>query len=146
MSMYIAGVGGVATGTSALTLVQVAPSSNRPVTVVEVGVSFTSVTASDPPVLVELVRASNAGTSSSLSIIRAYDNDPKAPQSTAKQTFTAEPTLIEIVRQWEVTPVGGLFVVQFPVDREIKDLIYNIGIRVTSSVNQSATAYIGYEE
>ena len=143
---YNARVTGVATGTSVLTLTQVVPSGSIPVSVVEVGFSFTSVTSTDPPVLCELVRQSSAGTASSLTLVTEDDFDTRTPICTAKQTFTAEPTLQNVVRSWEVTPIGGLFVVQFMPGFQPRFSFYRPALRVTSSVSQSATAYMVLDE
>jgi len=128
------------------TVVQVIPASNRPVRIIEIGVSFDSVTSSDAPVAVDLLRQTTAGTSSSLTVVKDQENDGNSLQMTALQTFSAEPTAGDILRTWHVTPIGGLFVVQFPLGREPTALTNRIAIRCNAPASETVSAYIVGEE
>src|SRR4051794_32972840 len=101
------------TAATTKTIVQVVPASNTPVRIVEIGVSFNGITTTDVPVLVQLLRQSTAGTSSSLTPAAEQESGGKSAVATALKTFTAEPTTTTILRDWYVTPVAGLFVIQF---------------------------------
>lgn len=131
---------------TAKTLVQLVPASNTPVDLVELGVSFNGVTATDVPVLVELLRQSTAGTSSALTLVGDREHESAAAKTTALQTFTAEPTAGNILRSWYVTPVGGLFVIQFPLDREIAALSNRLGLRCTAPSAETASGYLSIFE
>lgn len=146
MSQFTARVSGVSISTAAKTLLQVVPATNNTVEVIELGIGFRSVTSTDVSVLVELIRQSTAGTSSSLTLVADGEDDSKAALATALQTFTAEPTAGNILRSWEVTPVGGLFVVQFPLGREPRALSNRIGLRVTAPQAETVSAYMTIQD
>lgn len=148
MALYTARVAGVSiTASTAKTLVQVVPGTNTPVRVIEVGVSFTSTTSTDVPVQIDMLRQSTAGTSSALTLVADQESNSKTAVATALQTFTAEPTAGNVLRSWQVTPIGGLFVIQFPLGREPDALTNRIGLKVTPGAQaQTATAYITFEE
>lgn len=147
MATFVARDSAVSTGTSARTIVQVIPASGVPVRVTEVGVSFNGVTTTDVPVLVEIVRQSSAGTASALTIVTETESSSKTCQATARKGFSStEPTTGDVVRSWYVTPTGGLFVMQFPLGREIDALSNRIALRVTAPQAETVTAYISFEE
>jgi hypothetical protein len=124
------------------TVLQIVPAANRPVRAIELGISFDSVTSTDAPVVVELVRQSTAGTSSALTLVEDQENESASLVMTGLQTFTAEPTLGNILRTWHISPIGGLFVIQWPLDREPVALGTRLGIRCTAPQAQAATAYL----
>lgn len=129
------------------TIVQVVPGTNTPVRVVEIGVSFNGVTTTDVPVLVQLLRQTTAGTSSALTFVADQESSGKSVVATGLKTFTAEPTTGNILRDWYVTPIGGLFVLQFPLGREIDALTSRIGLRCNAPTSAvSVNAYISFEE
>jgi len=130
----------------AKTLLQVVPGTNTQVTVCEIGISFNSTTTTDVPVTVDLLRQSTAGTSSSLTLVADMEDNAKTVVATALQTFTAEPTAGNILRTWYVTPVGGLFVVQFPLDREPSALTNRIALRANAPSAETVTAYLTFAE
>lgn len=134
------------TAATAKTLVQVVPASNIPVRVVELGISFNGTTSTDVPVTVDLLRQSTAGTSSALTIVADDESSSKVAQATALKTFTAEPTAGNILRTWYVTPVGGLWVIQFPLGREIGALTNRIALRATAPSAETVSAYLTFAE
>jgi hypothetical protein len=147
MATFCARVSGVTTGTTTRTLVQVIPGANTPVRVVEIGISFASVTSTDAPVLVELVRQSTGGTASALTVTNDQESSSKTVVATARSGFSStEPTTGDVIRSWDVTPIGGTFVVQFPLGREPDALTNRIALRVTAAQTQTAAAYLSFEE
>jgi hypothetical protein len=129
------------------TIVQVVPGTNTPVRVVEIGVSFNGVTTTDVPVLVQLLRQTTAGTSSSLTLIADQESSSKSVVATGLKTFTAEPTTGNILRDWYITPIAGLFVLQFPLGREVDALTSRIALRCNAPTSAvSVNAYISFEE
>src|SRR5437899_13084189 len=117
-SQYVGRFSGLASGTSAQTLVQVVPGSNGTATVIAYRFSFNGVTTTDVPVLCEILRQTTAGTSSALTLVALKESNSKAAVATALQTFTAEPTAGNILYSDYVTPIGGPYGIQFPLGRE----------------------------
>jgi len=129
------------------TALQLVTGSTRRAKLIEIGVSFTSVTSSHAPGLVELRSQSTAGTSSAFTPGQA-DPAETAAISTALNTFTAEPTDVAQMYPgpWNVTPVGGLFVYTFPVTKIIA-ASSRVGLRLTFPDAQSGVrAYMIFEE
>lgn len=149
MPLYIARIDPEAVATAATeTLVQIVTGSTRAVRVKEWGVSFDGTSASATPILVDLLRQTTAGTSSSLTIVQSDPTAP-APISTALQDFSAEPTAGDVLWSEYITPAGGFDRVQLPLGEEIVvDVSSRIGLRVVvpSGSNCNATAYIKFEE
>lgn len=140
----IARVTGVTTGTAALTLLQIIAPTNQRLKLWEIAVGFHGVSNTDAPNTVSLVSAADAGTSSALTLLLDDASQPETPQSTAKQTFTAEPGTPVVRRTWAVHPQTGLIL---PLATPI--IIPGggrLGIRVTASVSTTADAYFAYEE
>jgi hypothetical protein len=140
-------------GGTAKTLVNVIAGANRQAIVCEISSSFDGVTASAVPVLVELVGSTQAtagtvGTSPTPTLIRGLG----ASQATAAESYTAEPTVLTQLKQWLVTPNGGLLVVQFPLGRETQSNVSGsatllaVGIRDNAPANVNARAYVEFEE
>jgi len=84
-------------------------------------IGFDGVTASDKAVLVELCYATWAtnspGTNSTTTTIRTNYGRAVASGMTAGKTWTAEPTVLTVFREFLLTPIGGLVVANFPRDR-----------------------------
>ena len=139
------------TAATAKTFLAVLPSTGRTLTVTEVGVSFDGVTASAVPVLVELVTSTGAtaGTSAAATI-----NQIRGRSTTVGATaaiYSAEPTVLSVLRQWLVTPNGGLLVVQFPLGREPESDATGstnklLGLRLTAPATVNARGYIEFEQ
>lgn len=143
MTLAVARVPAVAlVAATAKTLVQLVPATNRPLRIIELGISFDSVLSTDAPVAVDLMRQSTAGTSSALTLVSDQEDEAASIVCTGLQTFTVEPTAGNILRTWHVSPIGGLFVVQWPLDREPVALTSRIAIRCNSPQVQAATAYL----
>lgn len=87
----------IATGAGPKTILQIAAPANQRVVVSEILLSFNGVTAADPPVLIELLYQSTAGTASALTPLKVNSSDTEAIQTTAQQTFTVEPTAGNII-------------------------------------------------
>lgn len=134
---------------TAKTVVQLVTPSTRRSRIVEFGVSFSSVTSSDPTVLAEFRQQSTAGTSSAGTITKTDTLDPAALASTLI-TFTAEPTDTAAIGYgpWQVTPIGGLFVYQMPEAEEIKmNVSERIGLRLNSpNALSNVAGYIVWQE
>jgi hypothetical protein len=135
------------TAATAKCLVQINAAATRRVLVKEVSIGFASTTSSDGAALVELVRATTAGTATSSTPLL---NDPGATAATAGGSInsTVEPTVTDVLRSWNVPVQGGLLVYQMPLGEEVLVAASGrIALRVTTPQNQSSvTSYIAFDE
>lgn len=148
-----------ATSTGLKVIQQIAPSTTRPIKVVEWGISFDGSSAATP-IQVELVQA-DAGTTGltayTTSIITPFD-DPNGPSTTvtlgtsasgyAGATAVAD-TTIASYRYGDlqlVAPTNG-YVKQYPLGREFQVPISKfLKVRVTAGTGVNAYSYVIYEE
>jgi hypothetical protein len=127
------------------TLLQVVAAAGHRVTVQGWSISIKGTSATDPPVLVQLVRQTTAGTMSAgttgTNISKKNDTDAETIQTTTRVNATVEPTTTDVVESFEVHPQTG-YRVFYPMGQEIT--IPNgerLGIKVTSAtLTYSATA------
>lgn len=130
---------------TAKTVLQLATPASRRLELVEFGVSFNGVTASDVPALVELVRQTSAGTMSAETVAKLDPADPAA-LVTAQHTATVEPTDSgDVVFEHYVTPVGGLFIYQFAKPLALAVSAW-LGLRITPTGNVSCCAHMQWRE
>lgn len=132
--------------TSAETLIQLVAPSNHRLKILEWGVFFDGVTATDSPIIVDILRQTTAGTSSSLTLVKWNDSDDETLLASALQDFTAEPTAGDILESKEVHPQSGYEKI-YPLGQEL--IVKGggrMGLRVTAGANVNAIAYIKYEE
>lgn len=107
---FTATTGVVSLAAATKTLLQIKAPTNQRVFINEWEVSFQGVDASQPPVLIQLVRQSDAGTgSSSVTLVKVNASDDVTLQSTAIKTPTAEPTTSDIIDEKFISPNGGGF-------------------------------------
>ncbi len=139
--------GEIATGTALKTLLQLVAATNHRVKVLGFGISFKGVTAADPPILVQLVRQTGAGTMSALTLKKKLNLGAETIQTTAQHTATAEPTPVDILWAKEIHPQGGSHREWFPYGEELI-LIggERLGLVVTATVTTSAIASFDLEE
>jgi hypothetical protein len=146
MHQYKVDSGSYTSVAAARTIVQWVTGSTRRAKILEIGVSFASVTATDAPVLVELGTETSAGTSSSATIALVDQADPAAIGTALNNFSSTEPTGFTSVSSgpWFVTPIGGTLVYQFPAGQELVMAVSTrIAIRVTPGASLS-TAIRGY--
>lgn len=117
----------------------------------EIGVSFDSASAATA-IEVDLYRTTNSAgaAGSSATPIRGTRPGGTAAQSTALTNLSAEPTAVEVLRKWFVSPASGMLVLQFPLGKEPTGLGagQEIGLRVITpaGVTPHALAYIDFSE
>lgn len=143
----LSGAQGLAAAT-AETLIQLVTGSTRRAEITGFSLGFSSVTASEAPVLCEFLLQTTAGTASSVTPAADDQADPAAIV-TAQKTFTAEPTASTILRQFLLTPVGGLIICDMEaMNKTIKMLVSTrVGFRVTSpSVQSNVYAEVWHQE
>lgn len=138
---------------TAKTLIMIIAGANRQCVMTEFSNSFDGVTASNTPVLIELVGSTQAtagtpGTSPTPYLIRGLG----AALATAAESYSVEPTVLTQAKEYLVTPNGGCLVVQFPLGREYQSnlsgsaTLLGIGIRDTAPQVVNARAYVEFEE
>lgn len=133
-------------------LVAIAPAGHGLV-LTEFGVSFDGVTASAVPATVEVVQSTQAtagtsGVSPTITQIRGRATGGSAP--TGGSNYTAEPTVLTVVKKFYVPQFMGLLVIQLPLGREIEcdssgGTIKALGIRVTTTATVNVLAYMEVE-
>lgn len=148
----MAGVNGVAqtaeiaTGTSRKTLLQLVAAANHRMMVKEFSISFDGTSNTAAPIEVELLRQSDAGTMSSLTLHKWDADDDETLQTTAQHTATAEPTGTDCIMSEQVHPQGG-YTWQAPFGGEI---IINggdrLGLAVTAGADVNAIVRMVFEE
>lgn len=97
----------VATGTSTKTLAHVRAASNHGIVVGMVTVSFKGTSATDLPILVQLVLQTGDGTASSKNPVELDANHPDTLQCTGYENFTVEPSTTKVLDSHFVHPQGS---------------------------------------
>jgi hypothetical protein len=132
--------------TTAETVLQVVAGANKPLALIRWGVGFNGVTPPDSPVQVDLLRLTSAGTSSAFTPLK-MDPYADASMATARTAHTAEPTYGDVLESYEVTPYGGLLVMQYAFDERPRVAINGrLGIRCIAAANVSCTAFLVFDE
>lgn len=121
---------------------------------VELGISFDGVTASAVPVTVELCQstqgAAGTGAASPPAAVQTRGRGTGGSAPTVAHNFTAEPTTLTVIRQWFVSPNGGLFIYPLPLGREVEcdasgGTIKALALRITPPATVNCLAYMEVE-
>lgn len=147
----VATVGDVAlSAATAKTIINVINAANGLVRIVELSVSFDGVTASAEPVTVELCSSTQAtagtpGTSPTPTQLRG---PTRTFQGTAALAYTAEPTVLTVLKRWLVPAFNGLLVLQFPLGREPEQVTTADGLclRCTAPATVNCQGFLEVEE
>lgn len=141
--------GEVATTTTAKTILQIGAAANHRVKVQEFSVTFKGVSNTAAPVLVEIMRQTNAGTATAVTPSRLDIAHTATTQTSASKNHSAEPTAhatYPIYKQLLVHPQGG-YTWQAPFGQElIVEGGAFLGIRVTAGADVICVAEIVFEE
>jgi hypothetical protein len=136
--------------TVAKTMFQIVTPSTRKVKLLEFGVSFSSVTSTDGPVVAEFLVNSGAGTASAMTPIAIDLGDPASLCTGCQNIFTVEPTGTTAAGPGPITctPVGGLFVYPFAQGVElVVPVSTKLGFRLTApSALSNVYAYAIFQE
>ncbi len=113
-------------------------------------VGFDGVTASAVPVLVELCYATWAtnspGTNSTSRTVVQTSGRVTASGITGASAWTAEPTVLTVLREQLLTPNGGLLVVEFALDKSWDSaLAEGFAIRCTAPAIVNVRASMDFE-
>ena len=150
MARYVLNTGTVALA-AATTKSLILLNPNITVRVTEVGISFDSAT-SNPSCKVDLYRTTTNGSPAGTTGAPVEVDDPFGNTDTNSSlvNLTTEPTAIEILRSWYVTPTGGVLVVPFSFGFEPQASgfqSFRVGLRVTTpaSTTPNCVAYLEYQ-
>lgn len=136
------------TAATAKTILSVINAANGLIRLVEMSVSFDGVSATAEPVTVELCSSTQAtaGTTTAHTIVQSR-GATRTVQATAARNYTAEPTVLTVIRQWLVHPQTGI-TVQFPLGREPEQTTTAdaLCIRCTAPATVNARGYMEVEE
>lgn len=112
-------------------------------------IAFDGVTASGVPVLIELLYstfASNSpGTNSTSTTPRQSYGRALAAGFTSGKTWTAEPTVLTMLKEFLLTPNGGLIAYQWPLGQEPDCALaegFVVRCNAPAAVNVRATMYV----
>jgi hypothetical protein len=133
---------------TAKTVLQAINSANGILYIVEIGASFDGISATAEPVTVELTSCTQAtaGTNTAHTIVQV-SGATRTVQATAARAYTAEPTVVTVLKRWLVHPQTGL-IVQFPLGREPQQNTGSdaLGIRCTAPATVNFQGYIEFGE
>lgn len=136
------------TAATARTIMSVINAANSLIRIVELSVSFDGVLGTAEPVTIELCSSTQAtaGTSTSHTIVQCR-GPTRTVQATAARAYTAEPTVLTVLKRWLVHPQTGL-VIQFPLGREPEQVTTAdaLALRCTAPANVNVQGYIEFEE
>ena len=136
----------VVTGTSAKTVLQLVAPANQRLLVKEWSLSFDGTSNSATPILVRVLRQTDAGTMSALSPVKDNSSDAETLQSSAQHTATVEPSAGNVLASEQVHPQGG-YTWQAPFGG---DIVVpggtRLGIEVTAGASVDVVARMVYEE
>lgn len=122
---------------------------------IEFGVTFDGVSAANTPVLVELVKSSDATNSTpgtnntAVTPVQARGDGNTtgaglAPVFTAFAAATTEPTVLTVLKRWLVSPTSGM-VYQAPLGREAAIIpSMGLGLRLTAPQTVNVRAYMEF--
>jgi len=116
MSLYAATAEAAAVAATMTTILEVNPPANRKATITEASISFSGVSATDVPVLVQLVEvtaASAAGTA----VTPSSQRDGQVAVGAAAKKLPATEGTVTVLKTYMVPPSSGI-VIQYPLGRE----------------------------
>lgn len=134
---------------TAKTIVNWITATNALSRVVELSVSFDGVTSTAVPVTVELCSSTQATAGTSTAHTIAQTGGPtRTVQGTAARNYTAEPTVLTVLKRWLVRPDGGGLIVQFPLGREPEQVVSarGLAVRCTAPAAVNVQGYLEVEE
>ena len=131
---------------TAKTVLQVVAATNVRVAIQKIGIAFDGVSATAEPVQVDLVKQTDAGTSSAATPVHKLLGASETLQTTARKTATVEPTTTDVIRRFEVHPQTGKEFSFGPDDEIVLGGGTRLVIRLTAPAVVNAVAFIEFEE
>jgi hypothetical protein len=121
------------------TVIMITPGANVACKLVEFSIGFDGTTAANTPVLVELVSCTLAtqGTRTIATPQQTYGESTAVNIFSGFVNYTVEPTVEITIKEWLVTPNGGLLILQSPLGREMTNGVSTstqkgLGLRCTA--------------
>ena len=133
-----------ATAKSILSVIQGAGVAAR---ITELAVSFDGVAAANTPVLVELCQSTQATTGTSTAFTPVLTRGQvRTVQSTAAVNYTAEPTVLTVIKTWLIHPQTS-YPMQLPLSREPERVGAGAFVlRCTAPQAVNVRAHVEFEE
>lgn len=133
---------------TAKTVLSYIAASSAPFRLIEMEIGFDGTSSSAEPVTVELCKSTEAGagTSTSHTILQS-GGTTRGVQGSAKRNFTAEPTVLTVIKRWLVHPQTGR-TWQFPLGREPEQVTGSQAyvVRCTAPAAVNVQGYMEVEE
>ena len=148
MARYTMRTGSVAlTAASTKSLILLNPVSSE-VTLTEFAVSFDGSVAA-ASVGLEIYRVTTLGSPAGTTgtVVQTFQGLPAAA-TTGLTALTTEPTTVEVMKEWFLTPFGGTLHIQSPLGREVINTTSRLGLRyiTPTGVSPNARAFFEWEE
>lgn len=116
MALYAATAEAAAVPNAMATILEVNPPANRQIIVTEVSITFSGVSSTDVPVLVELCEVTATSAAGTAVTPASQQDGQVSAASTAKKLPATEGT-VTVLKTYNVPPSSGL-VIQYPLGRE----------------------------
>jgi len=139
--------------TGAKTFMMAISPAGHGLALVEFGISTDGITSSATPMRVDIVQSTQAtagtsGVTPTITQIRGRGTGGSAP--TGGGNYTAEPTVLTIVKTFYLSQYNGLNIIQLPLGREIEcdssgGTVKGLGIRVNTSATVNILGYMEVE-
>ena len=134
---------------TAKTIVQVL-AGTQPLAVKEFGISFQEVNSALTPAKVQLIRQTTAGTMTASGDPKKYYSADTGCLASYSRNASAEPTgTTDVYESYAITPIGGLFLKQWPLGQEIRLAPgERLGVVVTAGADSAASVlcHVVFEE
>ena len=116
MGLYASTAESMSVSSGMATLLEVDQGANRVITITEASVTFSGVSSTDPPVLVEFCQITSSSASGTAVTISSLRGNQATVNATSKKLPATEGT-VNILKAYMVPPSSGL-VIQYPQGRE----------------------------
>lgn len=131
---------------TAETVVQLVAAANHAIKILRWGVFFDGVSVTGEPVEIEIQRQTTAGTSSAGTMVKLNDSNADTLDTTARISFTAEPTKTGILECYLIHPQQGIMVM-YPLGQElVVGAGDRVGIEVTAPAVVNCRAFMVFQE
>lgn len=135
------------TAASTKSLILLNPGS-REITLTEFAVSFDG-SAAAASIGLEIYRVTTVGSPAGTTgvAVSSFQGMPVALAS-GLVNLTTEPTTVEVMKEWFLTPFGGTLHIQSPLGREVINTTSRLGLRYVTptGVSPNARAFFEWEE
>jgi len=135
------------------TVVLITPGASVALRLVEANIGFDGTTAANTPVLVELIEWSGAtlGSKTNATPNQTYGESTATTLASGFVNFSTESTVFTVIKEFLITPNGGLYTIQSPLGREVTTTtslgsVKGFGLRCTAQQAVNARGHIEYSE